>query len=355
MALTCRILSIDGGGIRGLLPARVLETIEHRTGHGIARHFHLLAGTSTGGLLALGLGTPRPGGSQPFSAAEMVKLYQAKGPKIFARSMWHSVTSLGAITDERYDSDNIETILKELLKNRKLSECLAEVDILVPAYEIERRLPYFFKSWHARGEPPVENEKPGQRDFLARDVARATSAALTYFQPAKVKSMADETYAFIDGGVFANNPGMAALVAARWLYPQAEAFEILSLGTGTMERPIRYADAKNWGLVGWARPVISVMMGGNSATVHYQLREIADAFKLSVRYNRFEIDLGQDPDDPNAVNDDFDDASPGNRAALMRKADDLMDIYRGALDDLIGRLQAEPKASRAALRGVTRA
>jgi patatin-like phospholipase/acyl hydrolase len=353
MALTCRILSIDGGGIRGLLPARVLETIEERTGQGIARHFNLLAGTSTGGLLALGLGTPRPGGSQPFTAAEMVKLYQKKGPKIFAQSLWHSVTSLGAVTDERYDSDNIEDILKDLLKNRKLSDCLAEVDILVPSYEIERRIPYFFKSWHARGEPPVAGEKPAERDFLAREVARATSAAPTYFQPAKVKSMAGESYAFIDGGVFANNPGMAALVAARWLYPQAEAFEILSLGTGTMERPIPYEDAKNWGLMGWARPVISVMMGGNSATVHYQLREIADTFKVAVHYNRFEIDLGQDPDDLNAVNDDFDDASPGNMAALMGKADDLLKTFQVELEDLISRLQSEPKTNRAVLRGVT--
>jgi patatin-like phospholipase/acyl hydrolase len=246
MQPTCRILAMDGGGIRGILPARVLAEIERRASRSIADTFNLLAGTSTGGLLALGLAIPTPGKAKPYSAEQMLELYRVKGPTIFASSLWHSVASLGAITDTRYDSDNIENVLEDLLKDRLLSDCLNEIDVLVPAYEIEQREAYFFKSWHAKGEPEDHRKKPAQRNFLARDVARATSAAPTYFEPARVKNRAGEPFSFIDGGVFANNPAMSAVVAARWLYPQAQRFCILSLGTGTMERPIPYNQAKHW-------------------------------------------------------------------------------------------------------------
>jgi patatin-like phospholipase/acyl hydrolase len=352
MQPTCRILAMDGGGIRGILPARVLTEIERRTSRSIADTFNLLAGTSTGGLLALGLAIPKPGKSKPYSAEQMLELYRVKGPTIFASSLWHSVASLGAITDTRYDSDNIEDVLEDLLKDRLLSDCLNEIDVLVPAYEIEQREAYFFKSWHAKGEPEDHRKKPAQRNFLARDVARATSAAPTYFEPARVKNSAGETFSFIDGGVFANNPAMSAVVAARWLYPQAQRFCILSLGTGTMERPIPYNQAKDWGLVGWARPVISVMMGGNSETVDYQLREIAEAFEVDVRYHRFDIDLGEDRNEPGAANDDFDDASPSNIRALFDKADELLALHKEVLDELIDIFTGEPKTDRVTLRGM---
>jgi patatin-like phospholipase/acyl hydrolase len=352
MQPTCRILTMDGGGIRGILPARVLAEIERRTSRSIADTFNLLAGTSTGGLLALGLGIPITSNTKPYSAEQMLELYRVKGPKIFASSLWHSVASLGAITDTRYDSDNIENVLEDLLKDRLLSDCLDEVDLLIPAYEIEQREAYFFKSWHAKGEPEDRRKKPAQRDFVARDVARATSAAPTYFEPARIKNRAGESFSFIDGGVFANNPAMSAIVAARWLYPQAERFCILSLGTGTTERPIPYNQAKDWGLVGWARPVISVMMGGNSETADYQLREIAQAFEVEVHYHRCDIDLGQDRNQPRAVNDDFDDASPSNIQALFEKSDELLALHKEVLDELINLFNEEPRTDRVTLRGM---
>jgi hypothetical protein len=112
----------------------------------------------------------------------------------------------------------------------------------------------------------------------------------------------------IDGGVFANNPAMCALAAARRLYPEARRFLVVSLGTGGLQRPIPYSKAKDWGLVGWLRPLLSVIFDASSDTVCYQLDE-----EVGEENNfRFDIALGERAGDPEAVNDDFDDASPGN-------------------------------------------
>ena len=120
----------------------------------------------------------------------------------------------------------------------------------------------------------------------------------------------------IDGGVFANNPSMCALVSAYKLYPEAEDFIVVSLGTGSLERPIPYNEAKDWGLVHWARPILNVLMDGNADTTCYQLDQV-----LGESHYRFDISLGENPkQDPNAVNEDFDDASPDNIRRIEGKA-----------------------------------
>ena len=93
-----KVLAIDGGGIRGLIPALVLAEIERRTGRRIADMVDLIAGTSTGGILACALGKP-----DPLPAAEIAALYDEEGPKIFDRSLLKKITSLGGYLDERYD------------------------------------------------------------------------------------------------------------------------------------------------------------------------------------------------------------------------------------------------------------
>ena len=346
MGHTCRILSIDGGGIRGILPARILLEIEKRTGRSIAETFNFIVGASTGGLLALGLGIPRSGSNQPYTAAEMFDFYQSKGPEIFSSSFWHDLKSR-CFLGPRYGHSKFEAVLKELLGDKRLSECGDDVDLLIPAYEIEQRKAYFFKSCHAKNDPADDKATPAQRDFFARDIARAACAAPTYFAPAQVRNAAGERLSFIDGGVFANNPTLCAVVAARWLYPSAEHFCILSLGTGTLEQPIHYAEAKSWGPLRWARPVISAMMDGNAQTVDYKMREIAEAFaKKVITYHRFEINL------PQNVDNDFANASPENIDALLELADDLLNLddVSNGLNELIPGFKASPKTPRKILR-----
>jgi uncharacterized protein len=339
-----RILSIDGGGIRGIIPARILERIEEGTEKPATDLFHLIAGTSTGGIIGCGLLRGKPAG-------EMAQLYVARGGDIFHRSLWEKVTTIDGLTNPDYDASPLEKILGEQLGDAWLSES-RNAELLVPSYAIQLpfeqpgdglgllvpRAPYFFKSWKAKGSNIDPGDRPAELDFRLKDIARATSAAPTYFPPALIQNRAGESFGMIDGGVFANNPAMCALVAGYKLFPKAKGFMVVSLGTGSLERPIPYAEAKDWGLVHWARPILNVLFDGNADTTSYEVNQI-----LGQSHYRFNISLGMSPkQDPNAVNEDFDDASPDNIARIERKAEALANGMADKLRTVVDELQ-KPK------------
>ncbi|WP_163988910.1 patatin-like phospholipase family protein [Pyxidicoccus caerfyrddinensis] len=342
-----RILSIDGGGIRGIIPATVLEHIEEKTGRRASELFHLVAGTSTGGILGCGL--VKPDGAM--TAAELKRLYEKRGPEIFRMSPWKTLTSLSGATDERYSVRNLEGILNEVLGEVQLAD-VKGVELLVTSYAIElpdkvantqsyqaTRAPFFFKNWKARGQKLDPGESAADFDFKLRDVARATSAAPTYFEPALIKSRSEAAYSMIDGGVFANNPALCALASAYKLWGRKHSYVVVSLGTGQLQRPMSHANAKDWGVFEWLRPLMSVLFDASSDTVHYQLDEL-----LGSSHFRFDIPLGADPNDEKAVNDDFDDASPPNIRALIDKGSALVKKEEQKLASLIDRLSS-PKES----------
>jgi patatin-like phospholipase/acyl hydrolase len=283
-----KVLSIDGGGIRGIIPAMVLAEIEKRTKKPIAGLFQLIAGTSTGGILTLGLTKPDSKGKPQYSAADMVELYQKEGRAIFSRSLLHRLRALGFLLREKYPAQGIETTLKKYFGNTRLKETLTEV--LITAYDTESRDSWFFKSTKAADEEEIE--------FFMRDVARATSAAPTYFSPAKIitRTMADY-YSLIDGGVFANNPAMCAYVEVISNNRGTnEDILVVSLGTGELTRPLPYVKVKHWG-ARWAQPILDIVFDGVSDTVDYQLRQLLPPGKDGAdRYYRFQVRLDRDND-----------------------------------------------------------
>jgi hypothetical protein len=129
----------------------------------------------------------------------------------------------------------------------------------------------------------------------------------------------------LDGGVFAANPGMCALADAQVLFPGADLY-VVSLGTGNTARPIPWDTARGWGLAGWARPIIDVLMDGVSDTVEYQLRELLPA-ALAGAHHRLQIPLA-------GASDDMDDASPGNMAGLVRVAERLIAERSAEIDQV---------------------
>lgn len=337
---TARILSLDGGGIRGVIPAVVMDRIEQRTGQPVAELFHMIAGTSTGGILALGLTRPDGTGKSPaMTAADAVALYRDRGREIFSRSLWKGFSSLGGLADEKYGKKDIEKVLEDSFGDAWLSEALA--DVLVTAYDLEARKPHFFKSWKARGEDLAEGESAADRDVMIREAARATSAAPTYFEPAPTPNRSqNRERCLVDGGVYANNPAQCALASARKIYPKASRYLVVSLGTGLLERPIPCGDAKDWGLLGWARPVLNIIFDGVSDTVDYQLAEA-----LGRTYYRFETDLKAFPDGSRGPNDDLDDASPDNIDKLTRRAHQMLADQSQKLGKVIRQLK-KPKDPR---------
>ena len=298
MSKRVKILSIDGGGIRGIIPAMILAEIEEQTGKRITDLFDLIAGTSTGGILALGLTVPNRRQRPQYSAQRLVRLYETDGKRIFHRPVLHTLHSVGGILQEKYPADGIEKVLANYFKKVRLKHALKEV--LITSYDIERRKPYFFKRRKAK-------KKNSRHDFLMARVARATAAAPTYFEPAKLTQDQGRGYrALIDGGVFANNPALCALVEAAANCPKEPDFLVVSLGTGVHIRKLLYKKAVDWGLVQWAPSLLSVVFDGVSDAVDYQLKQLLlPKQNGGSRYYRFQAELKQANDDRRRKSEEY--------------------------------------------------
>jgi len=294
-----KVLAIDGGGIRGLIPALVLAEIESRTGRRIAELVDLMAGTSTGGILACALGKP-----DPLPAAEVANLYVEEGPRIFDRSLLKRITSVGGYLDERYDDKGLVRALERYLGDTPMSA--ATVPLLLTAYDTERRGIHFLRS---------EGEHSGATMVQA---AHATSAAPTYFEPVRLDGAT-----LVDGGVFAINPAACAYAEAG-----GKLDVLLSLGTGQHTRPLPYAKVKGWGQLEWARPLIDVVFDGGQDAVDFELRALAGGAYIRLQ-TRLEV-----------ASDDLDDAGEGNLAALALEAERLIEEQSPAIDEACARLTA---------------
>jgi uncharacterized protein len=297
-----RILSVDGGGIRGLIPAMVLRELERITGRRVHELFDLVVGTSTGAVLSLGLTTPRPDGEPRYTADDLVSLYLEEGPSIFSRSLAYRVRSGGGVTNAMYPASGIETVLERYFGDARLSGLL--VDVLVTSYETELREPFLFRNRKAREDPGYE--------FALRDVARAATAAPTFFPPARVTGGDGERWSLIDGGVYANNPTMVGVVEAMAAYQTRDVFS-LSLGTGDLTRPLPYERIRSWGLLRWARPLIDIVVDGVTSTVDFQAEELARSLGRVGGHHRLDVRL-------TTASDDIDDTSDRNLEALQRLA-----------------------------------
>ncbi len=310
-----RILSIDGGGIRGIIPGQILVYLEKKLQKldknprgKIADYFDLLAGTSTGGILVCTYLCPEEENSAVprFSAEDAVELYMERGDDIFDISLKQRILSGGGLLDEKYSALELEDALNDYFKNLKLSQLIKPC--LVTSYDIRRRRAHFLTQHDAK--------KKQSHDFFVKDVARATSAAPTYFEVARIKSMSNITFPLIDGGVFANNPTLCGYSEARNLNfdksrskPTAKDMVILSWGTGNMDTPYYYKNAKDWGLIQWVKPLIDIMMSGVAETVDYHLKQIFNAVERPDQYLRIDPDLGD-------ASREMDDASIENLNAL---------------------------------------
>ena len=314
-----RILSIDGGGIRGIIPATVLTVLEQRAGKAVCDLFDMLVGTSTGGLLSLALSKPAAGrpGSPELPAAEILRRYERQGPQIFRRSLVDQVRSGWGLLDEKYPSRGLDSVLRENFGDTMLSE--AVVDVIVTSYDLESREPYFFKRRKAKDTPATDN-------FPMWQAARATAAAPTYFEPIEVEvAGTTKRYGLVDGGVFANNPGMCGYAEAKRFHPDDD-LVLLSLGTGESTDPIPYEKAKDWGLVSWPRPLLDVVFDGHSDATNYQLTQVMP----EKRYFRLQQRLEY-------ASDALDDASENNIRDLRREGDRLVARAEreGVFDELL--------------------
>jgi len=262
-----RIIALDGGGIRGVLTAVLLDRL--------AQHYPglldppdavmLFAGTSTGGILALGL-------AAGLTPAQMRDLYVVNGKSIFDAAWLRDIADVGGVAGAKYDNANLKALLGQTFAGATLDTLNHRV--LISSFQLDDGAPN--PSW----KPKFFHNFPGPDSDAAElvvDVAMETSAAPTYFPSYK---------GFIDGGVIANNPSMAALAQALdGRNPAAERaalqdITLLSLGTGTSLQYIKEKEL-DWGDAQWIKPLIGIMMDGSVGVADFQCKQL-----LGSRYQR---------------------------------------------------------------------
>ena len=255
------ILTIDGGGIRGIIPAMALQSIEKRLRAKTGQLFDMIAGTSTGGILgsALSVGIP---------ATQVLGMYKEHGPFIFHRSLGWTLKTANGHNGPKYPSVALRTALRSVLGPLTMRH--VDNPLMLTAWDLTRESTVFIKSWHNQSTSLV-------------DACLATSAAPTYFAP---HQMPRSDSALADGGLYCNNPTAAAHASAIKLWP-GEDIHVISIGTGLKpppENPISWARACSLGKVRWIAIAIEAMMQGQSQAVHYQMTQ-----QLGDRYTRLQI------------------------------------------------------------------
>jgi len=333
-----RILSIDGGGIRGVIPAVVMEYVEAKliaiSGNPDARiadYFDLFVGTSTGGILSCFYLTPDAAGQRPkYRAQQATEFYSKFGYQIFNESKRHTWFGIRQIVNATaYDASKFEAILQDTFGETRFSQLLKRC--VITTYDMHKQSAFFFNS----REPEHK-----QREFLLREAVRSTAAAPTYFPPSRVKNLiTNEEMLAVDGGVFANNPALCAYAEARHTdfghisKPETGDMMVLSLGTGGGNLDFGDMSGINdWGAIRWAKSAPDIMMDGSVDTVEFQMKQLFGALEEEGihQYKRIDVPRGERRYKP-----DMADASAENIARLREAGEAAL---RDARSEETGRL-----------------
>lgn len=337
MSRMIRILSIDGGGIRGIIPAKILVRLEellqlysgNQEAH-ISDYFDLIAGTSTGSILTSLYLCPVSVGAaaSKYSAKEVLDLYVTHGSYIFEQTWLSRIKTGFGIWGPKYMSDNLEHLLSHYLEDIRMEDLVKPC--LIPAYDIVSGDAKFFNQMNAY--------RDNGQNFLVREVVRGSTAAPTYFPVARISDELRGELALIDGGMFANNPALCAFVEACKFpcQPNEQDMIMLSLGTGSKELNYEYDKSKNWGDLQWAIPILNIYGSAASQTVHHQLEMLYEANGVGDQYIRIEPDL-----EANQVTHQMDNVSKDNIQALLDLGDKLVAEHDDMLKQLARKLVVE--------------
>ena len=329
------ILSLDGGGIRGILEADALNHIEKALSTKILAHFgnepgpspavrlgecfDLIAGTSTGGIIALAMRVVDPITNRPYYNMETVsEIYKDKGNKIFYgnstfwKLLWQAKSNI-------YNPKPLEDILADYFGKATLKDLNSPT--LVTSYDTKKQTIHFFSSHEAKND--------SSKNFYLKDVARSTSAAPTYFSPANINNMCEKQYCFIDGGVAANNPALHAYIYAKDNLYLNSRCHVISLGTGTAQKP----SLAPIGGVRLLPKLVGIVIDNNSKAVEACIQSIL-AERKGDTYTRLEFEIDHQTAEA------LDNASPNNLEKLVRYAQNTVEKEEdGILKTIVDKLE----------------
>ena len=281
MGFVKKVLSIDGGGMKGIVSAIVLKHLEEKlklySGNENARiadYFDLIAGTSTGAILTALYLYPTEKGESKYSAQEILDFYLIHGKGIFKRNFLYPVF------DAKYTNKELKKLLDYYFGTTTIGEL--RKPCLLTSYDATQRKAVFFNTTSSR--------KDARRNYLLADAILASTAAPTYFPPSCLKIKNQCYNCLIDGGVVDNNPALCAWIEAMKL-PKCDGMNdimLLSVGNVNDSRSYLYGEVKRWGLISWARPILDILMDGSEQIVDYQLKRIYKSINQPQNYYRMQ-------------------------------------------------------------------
>ncbi|NEO99756.1 MAG: patatin [Symploca sp. SIO2E9] len=309
--MTFKILSLDGGGIRGVLSTTILEDIEailrEQKGQELYQYFDLVAGTSTGSILAAGIGCQ-------MQAKQLTDLYQKRGKDIFLESVRRQRQPRGvfswlwqrlilswlrrlkgsyALYPHEQGNQGLAKVLEQQLiydgKSPKISE-ITQPHLLILAYDVLSRN----TTWFTNNNP---DQGRWYDDIELWKICTASASAPTFFPPYELPYNSEQNLPHIDGGVSANNPALTAIAHALWMNKgkadklKLSDIAVLSIGTGKTTNPYTYQEIANWGLLGWIKNLTDIFMNPsaiNSEDICTQLLESVGGVHL-----RLDFELNQ--------------------------------------------------------------
>lgn len=323
------VLAIDGGGVYDVRAARIMQEIEQRTGKRASELFHMMSGTSGGSLLAGALAMP-----EPLTAKQTVELFRTRSNQIFSRNLWYQLRSFnGLFRKPRYPDQGLNDLLREFFGDTRMSQ--AKVDLLIPAYEQDLG-PVALTSW-AVGE--------GKEDHLLREVTRGSAAVPAVFTPGcldTLDSPAAKKMKLLDGGLWATNPTLIAAQAAKHRNPEAQYFNIISLGLGK-DRSSNVGDASSkWGLFQWAPYMLGAALGTPERMAEAQVAEYLEKGDVYVRLSPPVISSAADPERGVGA---FDDGSRENMDRHLAQVEQWIADNSDAIDHVCQLLTTTPETN----------
>lgn len=245
-----RILSIDGGGMKGVIPSQYLTRIEKQISDSILNYFDFITGTSTGGIIALSL-------ASGMSSKEILHLYEHEGNRIFGKKKYDK-----GLLQPVYSNHNLKKLLKEKFKDNKMRD--AQTMLCIPSIENHNANPKVYKT-------PHRADYIYDEDMLMWEVGLATSAAPIYFSAATI----GENETKIDGGLWANNPVLVGIAEGKRLGFDLNNIKILSLGTGSFYN-VNQERARKGGLKHWKTGLVDLAMQAQSKGAAHTAKYLLD-------------------------------------------------------------------------------
>lgn len=298
-----RILAIDGGGVRGVIPAIWLDRLEKELGAPLNQYFDLVVGTSTGSLLACAVATG-------MSMQEAANIYRDSAGIVFPQGegrFWENAKRFVTkrFAGPQYPSDGLQATLKEVFGDREFGDC--EIPAMVTTYNLLNRRALMLKSWRS-----------DHKHLPMWEVCAASSSAPTFF-PAHVMRVGIADLPLVDGGVVAASPAASALTEAirinrdEGIDISLDDYVVVSLGTGVSTRHISIEEGLSWGPWDWAIPLFDIVFDGNRQAVNYMCRNLL----RQDNYIRVQVRL-------DAPSSDMDNSEPSNMNALAATAQNYL-------------------------------